>query len=451
VISAPAAAHAATCCSVCQRRRPSPAADERREAQHQRERDAAADLRPAAPERRHEGRHVGPAPPGVAREAALDHAAQPRRDTTAPRRRTTPTREHGGPQLVEGVARERTLAEQHLPGHDGPAELIDGRAGLLAAPLLRGHVRGRAEDIADAGQLDGRGARAREARGARGGCGGVAVQRRVVAVDEAEVHDADAAVVAPHDVVGLQIAVDEADGVRRGDASRGVEEHVQQLGPAARRGAGPRAERLARDELHGDPHAARVDPDVVDGDDVGVREPGERLGLAQQPGLAVAAAGQHQLDGDLAIELGVVRGEHLAHAAGADAIEEDIATDRGPAGQLGGPALRSGVDGRRPVDGLIEPGHGPLDRRAQRGVGAAHRLVCRAVGSHAPPRALRPARTRPTSSDESAPRAGATRSRASGEILAGGSVAPSRRPRRPPRPNIVPSARPGCARTRRRG
>jgi hypothetical protein len=57
--------------------------------------------------------------------------------------------------------------------------------------------------------------------------------------------------------------------------------------------AGPRrasAHRAAGDELHRDEHLPGVHADVVDRDDVGVRELGERLGLAQQQRLAAAGA-----------------------------------------------------------------------------------------------------------------------------------------------------------------
>jgi hypothetical protein len=141
---------------------------------------------------------------------------------------------------------------------------------------------GRAEELALAGQADlGEGLAGR--RGSSGTF--VDVQHSMVvvaAVDEAEVHDADAAVGADHDVVGLEVAVDEAGGVGGRDAAGGVEEDVEELGPAAGFGAGPRVEGLAGDELHGDPDAVAVGADVVDRHDVGVGEPGEGLGLAQQ-------------------------------------------------------------------------------------------------------------------------------------------------------------------------
>jgi hypothetical protein len=80
--------------------------------------------------------------------------------------------------------------------------------------LLGGHVRGGADDGADGGGewgcRTGRWGRTSSTspRGRRAG--------------EAEVEDADAAVVADEHVVGLEVAVDDADGVGGGEALAGL-------------------------------------------------------------------------------------------------------------------------------------------------------------------------------------------------------------------------------------
>ena len=51
---------------------------------------------------------------------------------------------------------------------------------------------------------------------------------------EAEVGDADAAVAADEHVVGLEVAVEEADRVRGLQPARGLVEHVEDLAPRAR-------------------------------------------------------------------------------------------------------------------------------------------------------------------------------------------------------------------------
>jgi hypothetical protein len=68
-----------------------------------------------------------------------------------------------------------------------------------------------------------------------------------------------------------------------------------------------------------------VGADVVDGDDVGVREPRHRPRLAQEPRAAPIARVRRrleQLDRQLAVELGVVGRVDDAHGAGADAIKD---------------------------------------------------------------------------------------------------------------------------------
>jgi hypothetical protein len=83
--------------------------------------------------------------------------------------------------------------------------------------------------------------------------------------------------------------VDEAGGVGGGEAAAGLE----QRSTTSRQAGGPSAsaEVVAADELHGDEDLAVVLADLVDGDDVGVREAGHRLGLAQQ---AVAGLGSRR-------------------------------------------------------------------------------------------------------------------------------------------------------------
>ena len=98
---------------------------------------------------------------------------------------------------------------------------------------------------------------------------------------QAEVDDPDGAVVRDHDVLGLEVAVDDAGGVRGRQAPAGGEEDRANLRPGAGLAAQPRRQRLTFDELHRDEDAVVDRADVVDHDDVGVREARDRLGLLQ--------------------------------------------------------------------------------------------------------------------------------------------------------------------------
>jgi hypothetical protein len=96
------------------------------------------------------------------------------------------------------------------------------------------------------------------------------------------------------------------------------------------RGSQPLAQRAAVDELHRDVEPIVDAPDLVDGDDLGMAQPRQRLRLPPQPGLEprVAQVGPHDLERELAIELAVVRFVDRAHAAATDEPEHDEAPDR---------------------------------------------------------------------------------------------------------------------------
>ena len=179
--------------------------------------------------------------------------------------------------------------------------------------------------------------------------------------------------------LGLEVAVDEAGLVRRGQAAagRGVDREDLAGGPLAL--VQPRPRGHAGDELHGDEQlaaglAGAEGADVVDRDDVGVGEPGQGPGLAQQAE-AVGRAGPEaqQLERDLAVELGVVGGVDHAHAAAAELREHDVAADHAAAGQrlvaVDAPAVGRAL-GRQRVGGDAHRGVGQraaLRRRRRRG------------------------------------------------------------------------------------
>ena len=131
-----------------------------------------------------------------------------------------------------------------------------------------------------------------------------------------------------HDVRGLQIAVYDAVPVR-------LLERLGHLGPEGddlpeleAAAFQPRLERLPDDVLHRDAGAAICLGHLVDLANKGVVERGGRLRLALEPlarlRIALQRLGQ-ELEGDLALELGVVGEKHLAHAAFAEGADDAIA------------------------------------------------------------------------------------------------------------------------------
>ena len=148
------------------------------------------------------------------------------------------------------VALERPPAGQHLVEDDAERVDVRGRAGLLAARLLRAEVVDRAE---------GRPGQRHLGLGDRPG--------------DPEVGDLHPAVAREHDVAGLHVPMDDAArvGGRQGPGDLGGDPG----GLARRERTGPPQDRrqvLAVDELHDDERPVLVLTEVVDGDDVGVVE-----------------------------------------------------------------------------------------------------------------------------------------------------------------------------------
>ena len=93
------------------------------------------------------------------------------------------------------------------------------------------------------------------------------------------------------------------------------------------------AHRLALEQLRHDVEPVALLAGVVDRDDVGVRERRDRLRLGLEAGERVGVVdevlGQH-LDRHVALEAGVARAVHLAHAAGAERRQDLVRAETGP-------------------------------------------------------------------------------------------------------------------------
>ena len=265
---------------------------------------------------------------------------------------------HG--QRARSGALEGTEAVEGLEERHAEAELVRAEVGGPAVQRLERHVRRRAQHRAGLGDRP------------ADGLGGILLLR-LLAVRQAEVHHAHPAVAAHHHVVRLEVAVGDALGVS-GDQpfARGEEDLEGGLPARARLLLQPLLEGAAFRELHGEEDAIAREADVVHGDHVGVGELGQRLRFLQQPVLELLAqirafeVGAQHLHRDLAIEHRVPRGIDLAHAAGAEPIEDHVAIERFAAldaagGELGRFALAGDV-------GVFQPrlGVGPSRGRHRR-------------------------------------------------------------------------------------
>ena len=191
--------------------------------------------------------------------------------------------------------------------------MIDARGG---SALLGSHERGCPEDDAALGRA-------------------VAVPALAHQLGDPEVEHLDPVATAleighQEDVVGLDVAVDDALGVRGGERAGDAAHDGQRLGlwqPTA--GAQPRAQRLAVEQLQ---HQVRRTvgqvPEVVDLDDPGVPDRRRRLGLVEEPAhgvVVVRVLGQEHLERGGPSQEAVLDAVDRAHAAGPDHVLDVVA------------------------------------------------------------------------------------------------------------------------------
>jgi hypothetical protein len=114
--------------------------------------DASATATQLAVELGEEDRERGPAALGFGREAAQDQAQQALGEPRGALRGVDDAAELGHLEGVDVRAGEGSVAEEALVEGDAEAELIRSLVDLLAAALLGGHVRGRADEGAVLGE-----------------------------------------------------------------------------------------------------------------------------------------------------------------------------------------------------------------------------------------------------------------------------------------------------------
>jgi len=205
--------------------------------------------------------------------------------------------------------RERVLAvERHAAGEAlirDDAEGIDVGAPVerLRAGLLRTHVMRRADGHPGAREL--------------------AARRRL---RDPEIGDHRQPVLVEHDVVGLDVAVDDAALVRVREGARHLDQDLTDLGRRERAARGQHGrQRLTAQELHDEiDHPAGL-ADAIDRDDAGVFELGGRTRFALEPldELLVEREGERQdLDRHVALQLFLARLEDDGHPAAAQLVDD---------------------------------------------------------------------------------------------------------------------------------
>ena len=239
-----------------------------------------------------------------------------------------------------------------------------------------------------------------------------------------EIRDLDAAVTRNQHIARLDVAVDDAAGMRGRKSTRDLRGDSGGLARRQRTGAAQdRGEILSVDELHDDERTAGILAVVVHGDDVRVVQRGDGLGFLPEPGHEIgvsAVFGAEHLDRDVTIQLLVVGPVDGRHPALADRPKDAVATpeDRSdvrqaaplcsprheprldPSGSaailLYDPArsgvrsrMRSGIRRVASLDrDMREPGGGRV-RAGMVPAGASYRSRCRRYSRNSPPRSGR--------------------------------------------------------------
>jgi hypothetical protein len=228
-------------------------------------------------QRRDEVGHGRPSLVSVHAQAAHEHAPQRDGHGALGAQRLHLARQHGPHEGVEGRVPEGCFPVQRLIQRYAEAELVRARVRGLAAKLFGRHVQRRAQQLARAREVQvGEVVRARGFDRDQLGFDRAAQRRH-----ETEVHDARRAVRRDHDVLGLEVAVHQAGGVRGCEPARGHRERAHDLGGRALGGGEPVLQRLPVDELHDDEDVAVVDACLVYGHDVRMREARHRTRLAE--------------------------------------------------------------------------------------------------------------------------------------------------------------------------
>jgi hypothetical protein len=138
-----------------------------------------------------------------------------------------------------------------------------------------------------------------------------------------KVHDLHDAVLADHDVLGLDVAVDDAVLVGRGQTVRRLRADFQHL--LLGEGRALIAQRLPVHMLHDDEELAVMLLDVVDGANVRMVERRRRACLLQKARPCIRLCRhlrREKFQRDFAIEFGIDGEIHLAHAARAEVLKD---------------------------------------------------------------------------------------------------------------------------------
>ena len=152
---------------------------------------------------------------------------------------------------------------------------------------------------------------------------------RLGELGEAEVENLDLAVFGDEEVLGLEVAVDDAFFVGGGQAVGDLGSDLKDLADGHRAAVHGFAQRAADEQLGDEIGRAGISSEAVDGEDVGVVKAAGGLRLLLKTPQTVRVARdvwRQNLDRDFAIEGGLAGAVDLTHASGAKWAEDFIAS-----------------------------------------------------------------------------------------------------------------------------
>ena len=148
---------------------------------------------------------------------------------------------------------------------------------------------------------------------------------------ESEVEDLDEAIAPDHDVLGLDVAVNDAVAVRRTECRCDGNAYADGLPCRDDAGRHPSTQRLAVHVLHREEWPSGLDfAEGEDGADVRVAQGGGRARLPREPRMTRRVAGDvwwQELERDHPLQLQIAREPHFAHPADSQDGHELVVID----------------------------------------------------------------------------------------------------------------------------
>ena len=174
----------------------------------------------------------------------------------------------------------------------------------------------------------------------------IAVRSRTVR-GEPEVEDLHVSPGRDEHVLRLQVTMHDTARVRRVERASDLTGVIDGLAARECHAAQRVAQRMALEQFHHRVGHAVVAAEIVNGEDVGVRERSDRVRFALEAGQPIGVGGEcrrQDLDRDLPPQLRVARAIHFAHPAGAERVQDLVPAESRAGSQAHQPRIITVLD-----------------------------------------------------------------------------------------------------------